>query len=73
MPRWRQPPISGPPAVDKKLQPAQFTGYLQNGLRYQTNVAVWPGKQTVLASVLLFNKRFAAQVEWNWFGAFGVS
>jgi hypothetical protein len=27
----------------------------------------------VLASGLLFNKRFAAQGDWNWFGAFGVN
>ena len=59
--------------VNKKLQPDQFTGYVQSGLRYQTNAAVGPGPQTVLASGLLFNKRFAAQGDWNWFGAFGVN
>jgi hypothetical protein len=60
-------------AVDKKLQPDQVTGYVQSGLRYQTNAAAGPGAQTVLASGLLFNKRFAAQGDWNWFGAFGVN
>jgi hypothetical protein len=59
--------------IDKKLQPDQFTGYAQTGLRYQTNAAAGPGPQTVLASGLLFNKRFAAQGDWNWFGAFGVN
>jgi tetratricopeptide (TPR) repeat protein len=59
--------------VDKKLQPDQFTGYVQTGLRYQTNAAGGPGAQTVLASGLLFNKRFAAQGDWNWFGALGVN
>jgi hypothetical protein len=59
--------------VDKKLQPDQVTGYVQSGLRYQTNAAAGPGAQTVLASGLLFNKRFAAQGDWNWFGAFGVN
>jgi hypothetical protein len=60
-------------AVDKKLQPDQVSGYVQSGLRYQTNAAAGPGAQTVLASGLLFNKRFAAQGDWNWFGAFGVN
>jgi hypothetical protein len=60
-------------AIDKKLQPDQLSGYVQTGLRYQTNAAVGPGPQTVLASGLLFNNRFAARPDWNWFGAFGVS
>jgi hypothetical protein len=60
-------------AVDKKLQPDQFTGYAQTGFRYQTNAATGPGPQTVLASRLLFNNRFAAQPDWNWFGAFGLN
>jgi hypothetical protein len=59
--------------VNKKLQPDQVTGYAQTGLRYQTNAALGPGPQTVLASGLVFNKRFAAQGDWNWFGAFGVN
>jgi hypothetical protein len=59
--------------VDKKLQPDQFTGYVQTGLRYQTNAATGPGPQTVLASRFLFNNRFAAQGDWNWFGAFGLN
>jgi tetratricopeptide (TPR) repeat protein len=60
-------------AIDKKLRPDQVSGYVQTGLRYQTNAAVGPGPQTVLASGLLFNNRFAARSDWNWFGAFGVS
>jgi tetratricopeptide (TPR) repeat protein len=60
-------------AVDKKLFPDQFSGYVQSGLRYQTNAATGPGAQTVLASGLLFNSRFAARGDWNWFGAFGLN
>src|SRR5580698_4481697 len=60
-------------AVDKKLFPDQFTGYAQTGLRYQTNAANGPGPQTVLSSGLLFNNRFAAKADWNWFGAFGLN
>lgn len=60
-------------AVDKKLFPDQFSGYVQSGLRYQTNAAVGPAAQTVLASGLLFNNRFAARGDWNWFGAFGLN
>jgi hypothetical protein len=59
--------------VDKKLSPDQFTGYVQTGLRYQTNAALGPGPQVVLGSGLLFNNRFAKQADWNWFGAFGLN
>ena len=30
--------------------PDQFTGYVQTGLRYQTNASVGPASQAVLAS-----------------------
>jgi tetratricopeptide (TPR) repeat protein len=59
--------------IDRKLQPDQVNGYVQTGFRYQTNAAVGPGPQTVLASGLLFNNKFAARPDWNWFGAFGVN
>ena len=60
-------------AVDKKLLSDQFSGYAQTGLRYQTNAAVGPSQQTVLASRQLFNKQFAARPDGNWFGAFGLN
>jgi hypothetical protein len=60
-------------AIDKKLQPDQFSGYVQSGFRYQTNAALGPGAQTVLASGKLFNPKFAARPDWNWFGAFGLN
>jgi hypothetical protein len=59
--------------IDRKLQPDQFSGFAQTGLRYQTNAAAGPGPGTVLASKRLFDSRFFAQGDWNWFGAFGVS
>ena len=59
--------------VDKKLQPDQFSGFVQSGLRYQTNASAGPGPQTALASGRTFNSRFFAQSDWNWFGAFGLN
>lgn len=59
--------------IDKKLQPDQFSGFAQTGLRYQTNAALGPGPQGILASHRLFNSRFFAAPDWNWFGAFGVN
>ena len=59
--------------IDKKLQPDQFSGFAQTGLRYQTNAAAGPGPQTVLASRRLFDSRFFSQGDWNWFGAFGLN
>jgi len=60
-------------AIDKKLQPDQFSGYVQSGFRYQTNAALGPGSQTVLASGKIFNNKFAARPDGNWFGAFGLN
>jgi hypothetical protein len=59
--------------IDKKLQPDQFSGFVQTGLRYQTNASAGPGPQTTLASGRTFNSRFFAQSDWNWFGAFGLN
>ena len=60
-------------AIDKQLKPDQFSGYVQSGLRYQTNAALGPTAGTVLASGRLFNNKFAARPDWNWFGAFGLN
>src|SRR5258708_22738156 len=60
-------------AIDKKLQPDQFSGYVQSGFRYQTHAPLGPGAQTVLASGKLFKTKFAARPDGNWFGAFGVT
>ena len=57
----------------KKLFPDQFTGFVQTGLRYQTNASVGPGSQAILASGFNYNNRFAAQADANWFGAFGLN
>jgi hypothetical protein len=59
--------------IDKKLQPDQFTGFVQTGVRYQSNAGAGPGPQTLLASGRIFNNRFFSQGDWNWFGAFGVN
>ena len=60
-------------AIDKKLQPDQFSGYVQSGFRYQTNAALGPAAGTTLASCRVFNNSFAARPDWNWFGAFGLN
>jgi len=59
--------------IDKKLQPDQFSGFAQTGLRYQTNAGAGPGPQGVLASGRTFDSRFFSQGDWNWFGAFGLN
>jgi hypothetical protein len=59
--------------IDKKLQPDQFTGFAQTGVRYQTNASAGVGPQTALASGRTFNSSFHSQGDWNWFGAFGLN
>jgi hypothetical protein len=59
--------------VDKKLQPDQFSGFAQTGLRYQSNATQGPGPQTALASGQSFNNRFFAKPDFNWFGSFGLN
>ena len=59
--------------IDRRLQPDQYNGFVQSGLRYQTNATVGPGQQQLLASGTTFNNRFLAHPDGNWFGAFGVN
>jgi hypothetical protein len=58
--------------VDKKLFPDQFTGFVQTGVRYQSNASQGPGAQTTLASGQNLNSAFLAKPDWNWFGTFGL-
>jgi hypothetical protein len=59
--------------IDKKLQPDQFSGFVQSGVRYQSNASLGPGSGTVLASGQNFNSAFFARPDWNWFGTFGLN
>jgi hypothetical protein len=59
--------------IDRKLQPDQFSGFAQAGVRYQSNASAGPGAQGVLASGKTFNSRFFAQPDWNGFGSFLVN
>src|SRR5262249_223943 len=59
--------------TDKKLQPDQFSGFAQTGLRYQSNASLGAGSQTVLASGGTINSNFLARPDWNWFGTVGVN
>jgi hypothetical protein len=58
--------------ADKKLMPDQFTGFVQTGVRYQSNASQGPGPQTTLASGQNSNGAFLAKPDWNWFGTFGL-
>jgi hypothetical protein len=59
--------------ADKKLQPDQFSGFAQTGLRYQSNASLGAGSQTVLASGGTINSAFLARPDWNWFGTVGLN
>lgn len=59
--------------VDKKLQPDQFSGFAQTGLRYQSNASLGAGSQTVLASGGTLSNTFVAKPDWNWFGTVGLN
>jgi hypothetical protein len=59
--------------VDKKLQPDQFSGFAQTGVRYQSNASLGTGSQAVLASGGTINSSFLAHPDWNWFGTVGVN
>jgi tetratricopeptide (TPR) repeat protein len=59
--------------ADKKLQPDQFSGFAQTGLRYQSNASLGPGSQTLLASGGTINSNFLARPDWNRFGTVGVN
>ena len=59
--------------ADKKLQPDQFSGFAQTGLRYQSNASLGAGSQTVLASGGTLNNNFVAKSDWNWFGTVGLN
>lgn len=59
--------------VDKKLQPDQFSGFAQTGVRYQSNASLGAGSQTVLASGGTLNNNFVAKSGWNWFGTVGLN
>ena len=58
--------------VNKKLYPDQFTGFVQSGIRYQSNASQGPGPQTKLAAGQSVNSAFAAKPDWNWYGTFGL-
>ncbi|MFZ0147932.1 MAG: tetratricopeptide repeat protein [Xanthobacteraceae bacterium] len=59
--------------VDKKLQPDQFSGFAQTGVRYQSNASLGAGSQTVLAPGGTLNNNFVAKSDWNWFGTVGLN
>lgn len=53
-------------AVEKRLQPDQWSGFAQTGLRYQTNASYGPSQQAAGATQPI-NGAFRAQSDWNWF------
>lgn len=55
-------------AIEKKLQPDQWSGFAQTGLRYQTNANLGPN----LGSTRPFNSA-SAQPDGNWFAIVGLN
>jgi hypothetical protein len=60
-------------AIEKKLQPDQWSGYAQTGFRYQTNARYGPTQQSLLGATRPINSLFAPQPDGNWFGIFGLN
>ena len=62
-------------AIDRRMQPHQWSGFAQTGFRYQTNANVGPNGPFIRArsrdSVL--RGRFTKTPDWNWFGFFGLN
>ena len=59
--------------IDKKLQPDQWSGFAQTGLRYQTNASLGPNQQSLFGATRPINSQFVARPDWNWFGIFRVN
>jgi hypothetical protein len=60
-------------AIEKKLQPDQWSGYAQTGFRYQSNASFGPSQQSLLGATRPVNSLFVPQPDGNWFTAFGVN
>jgi hypothetical protein len=60
-------------AIDKKLQPDQWSGYAQTGFRYQTNASYGPNQQSLLGATRPINSLFVPQPDGNWFGILGLN
>jgi hypothetical protein len=60
-------------AIEKKLQPDQWSGFAQTGLRFQSNASYGPSQQPLLGATRPINSPFAAQSDWNWFGIVGLN
>lgn len=59
--------------IEKKLQPDQWSGYAQTGLRYQSNASLGPSQQSLFGATRPINSQFAPQPDGNWFLAFGLN
>ena len=63
------------PDAEKQLQPSRFSGFLNTGVRYQSNANFSPSSGTInlggqnLALLPTANRRH----DWNWFGIAGLS
>jgi hypothetical protein len=60
-------------AIEKRLQPDQWSGYAQTGFRYQTNASYGPNQQSLLGATRPINSLFAPQPDGNWFGILGLN
>lgn len=60
-------------AIEKKLQPNQWSGYAQTGFRYQSNASFGTNQQSLFGATRPINSAFGPQPDWNWFAAAGVN
>ncbi|MCI0598182.1 MAG: hypothetical protein L0Y50_02500 [Beijerinckiaceae bacterium] len=60
-------------AIEKKLEPNQWSGYAQTGFRYQTNATFGPSQQSLFGATRPINSAFVPQSDWNWFAAFALN
>jgi len=60
-------------AIEKKLQPDQWSGYAQTGSRYQTNASYGPNQQSLPGATRPLNSLFTPQPDGNWFGILGAN
>jgi tetratricopeptide (TPR) repeat protein len=60
-------------AIEKKLQPDQWSGFGQQGFRYQSNASFGPSQQSLSGATRPLNSAFARQPDWNWFGTLGLN
>ena len=60
-------------AIEKRLNPDQWSGYAQTGVRYQTNACFGPSQQSLFGATRPINSQLVPQSDGNWFAAFSLN